>query len=107
MCACLQRVVVAAIAHVAEPLQAANPSTAGKHMHMPALDLYDLYALRKPGVQWCPRSSSPPPPLHASPAAPAQLPQLITQETLRSLEVRPTCGGGKLKLGALPLAAGI
>ena len=35
-----------------------------------------------------------PPALACCPAAPAQLPQLITQETLRSLEVRTTRGVG-------------
>ena len=93
---------MAAIAHVAEPLQAANPSTAGKHMHTPALD---FYALRKPGVQWGPAQLIALPHLHAFPVAPTQLPQLINQETLRLLEVRPTRGGGKIEVGGTAAAA--
>jgi hypothetical protein len=52
-----------------------------------------------------PRSSSPCPHLHAFPVAPTQLPQLINQETLRLLEVRPTRGGGKIEVGGTAAAA--
>ena len=66
----------------------------------------DLCALRKPGVRRSAAQLSAPFPPACFPAAPAQLPQLITQETLRSLEVRPTLGGGRLKLGIAAAGTG-